>query len=442
MLLSMSPKELNRVDVIRDICERRLRQEDAAGLLQLSRRHIQRLVNQYRAQGPAGLVSLRRGKASNRRHSTEFRQRIIAIVRQHYADFGPTFANEKLREQHQIKLSIETLRQWMMAEGFWVSKRQAKPRVYQPRYRRECLGELVQIDGSHHDWFEGRAEKCCLSVYIDDATGRLMTLRFSDVESTFDYMNITRQYIEEHGKPVAFYSDKHSVFRLNKDEVKTGKQMTEFGRALFELNIDLICANSSQAKGRVERANKTLQDRLIKEMRLAGINSIEEANAWLPTFIEDFNHRFARAPYSLHDAHRPVRESADELDDIFTRQRSRVLTRALTIQYDKVVYLIEPTDTTERLIGKPVMVYDYPDGTVSIKHCGQELTYSVFDKLRHVNQAAIFDNKRLGAALALAKQSQESRENTLERTRSNKNISRAAQKRAINITLMKEPDGM
>lgn len=442
MLLSMSPKELNRVDVIRDICERRLRQEDAVGLLQLSRRHIQRLVNQYRAQGPAGLVSLRRGKASNRRHSPEFKQRVIAIVRQHYADFGPTFANEKLLEQHQIKLSIETLRQWMMAEGFWVSKRQAKPRVYQPRYRRECLGELVQIDGSHHDWFEGRAEKCCLSVYIDDATGRLMTLRFSDVESTFDYMNITRQYIEEHGKPVAFYSDKHSVFRLNKDEVKTGKQMTEFGRALFELNIDLICANSSQAKGRVERANKTLQDRLIKEMRLAGINSIEEANAWLPTFIEDFNRRFARTPYSLHDAHRPVRESADELDDIFARQRSRVLTRALTIQYDKVVYLIEPTDTTERLIGKPVMVYDYPDGTVSIKHCGQPLTYSVFDKLRRVNQAAIVDNKRLGAVLALAKQSQEARENTPERTRSNKNISRAAQKRAINITLMKKPDGV
>ncbi len=209
-----------------------------------------------------------------------------------------------------------------------------------------------------------------------------MTLRFSDVESTFDYMNITRQYIEEHGKPIAFYSDKHSVFRLNRDEVKTGKQMTEFGRALFELNIDLIWANSSQAKGRVERANKTLQDRLIKEMRLAGIDSIEEANAWLPEFIADFNERFARTPHSLHDAHRPLRESSSELDDIFARQRSRVLTRQLTIQYDKVVYLIEPNDANHRLIGKPIMVYDYPDGTISIKHCvANHLIYSVFDKL-------------------------------------------------------------
>jgi hypothetical protein len=177
-------------------------------------------------------------------------------------------------------------------------------------------------------------------------------------------------------------------------------------------------------------------------MRLAGIHTIEAANAWLPAFITDFNRRFARTPYSLYDTHRPLRESTEELDDIFSRQRSRVLTRSLTIQYDKVVYLIEPNDANNYLIGKPVMVYDYPDGAVSIKHCGQPLTYSVFDKLRNVNQAVIVDNKRLGAVLALAKQSQELRENTGERTRSKKNISRAAQQRSINITLMKEPDTM
>ena len=177
-------------------------------------------------------------------------------------------------------------------------------------------------------------------------------------------------------------------------------------------------------------------------MRLAGIHTIEAANAWLPAFITDFNRRFARTPYSLHDTHRPLRESTEELDDIFSRQRSRVLTRSLAIQYDKVVYLIEPNDANNYLIGKPVMVYDYPDGTISIKHCGQPLTYAVFDKLRNVNQAVIVDNKRLGAVLALAKQSQEQRENTRDRTRSKKNISRAAQQRSINITLMKEPDTM
>ena len=188
----------------------------------------------------------------------------------------------------------------------------------------------------------------------------------------------------------------------------------------------------------MERANKTLQDRLIKEMRLAGINSIEEANAWLPSFIEDFNRRFARTPYSLHDAHRPLRESSAELDDIFSRQCTRTLTRALTLQYDNVVYIIEPSDQTQRLIGKPVMIYDYPDGTIDIKHCGQTLSYSVFDKLRTVTQASITDNKRLGAVLKLAKESQESRDHVTARARTHRNLSRKAQQRALNITLLKE----
>jgi len=433
MLLAMSQKELNRVDVIRDVCEKRLTQIDASRLLNLTRRHIQRLVNQYRHSGASGLVSLRRGKPSNRRFASDFKRKTLDIIKDKYADFGPTFANEKLFEKHKIKLSSETLRHWMIDEGLWTSRAKPKAKTYQPRYRRECLGELIQIDGSHHDWFEGRAEKCCLLVFIDDATGRLMTLRFSEVESTYDYMNATRQYIEQHGKPVAFYSDKHSVFRINKKAPLSGKQMTEYGRALYELNIDLICANSSQAKGRVERANKTLQDRLIKEMRLAGIDSMEQANAWLPLFIEDFNHRFARAPHSLKEAHRPLRENHDELDDIFARQKTRKVSNALTLQYDKVVYLIEPNDGTQRLAGKNVMVYDYPDGTVSIKYCGKALPYQVFDKLRQVNQAAIVDNKRLGAALAFAKRSQDERSGMLERTRSSQTFSRTAQKRARQV---------
>jgi hypothetical protein len=264
ILLSMSQKELNRVDVIRDVCEKRITQINAAKLLNLTRRQVQRLVNKYRIDGSSGLVSLRRGQPSNRRFSPEFKQKTLNIIKDKYADFGPTFANEKLLEKHNIKLSSETLRHRMVDEGLWKFRTKPKPKIYQPRYRRECLGELVQIDGSHHDWFEGRADKCCLLVFIDDATGRLMTLRFSEVESTYDYMNATRQYIEQHGKPVAFYSDRHSVFKINKKAPLTGKQMTEYGRALYELNIELICANSSQAKGRVERANKTLQDRLIK----------------------------------------------------------------------------------------------------------------------------------------------------------------------------------
>ena len=442
MLLSMSQKELNRVDVIRDVCEKRLTQINAAKLINLTRRQVQRLVNQYRCNGASGLVSLRRGQPSNRRFSPEFKRNALDIIKDKYADFGATFANEKLLEKHNIKLSSETLRHWMIAEGLWKSRAKPKPKTYQPRYRRECLGELVQIDGSHHDWLEGRAEKCCLLVFIDDATGRLMTLLFSEVESTYDYMNATRQYIEQHGKPIAFYSDKHAVFKINKKAPLSGNQMTEYGRALYELNIELICAHSSQAKGRVERANKTLQDRLIKEMRLAGINSMEEANVWMPTFIEDFNHRFARSPHSTQDTHRPLRENNEELDDIFARQKTRKVTKALTLQYDKVVYLIEPSNTTDRLAGKNVMIYDYPDGTVSIKHCGKALPYKVFDKLRQVNQAEVVDNKRLGAALALAKRSQAERSETLERTRSSKNFSRTAQKkvRQVNPVLLNPLD--
>jgi len=433
MLFAMSQKELNRVDVIRDVCEKRLTQINASNSLNLTRRQVQRLVNKYRENGASGLVSLQRGQPSNRRFSPEFKRNTLSIIKDKYADFGPTFANEKLLEQHGIKLSSETLRHWMIDEGLWKSRAKPKSKTYQPRYRRESLGELIQIDGSHHDWFEGRAEKCCLLVFIDDATGRLMTLRFSEVESTYDYMNATREYIEQHGKPIAFYSDKHSVFRINKKAPLSGNQMTQYGRALYELNIDLICANSSQAKGRVERANKTLQDRLIKEMRLAGIDSMEQANAWLPIFIADFNHRFGRAPHSLEEAHRPLRESSEELDDIFARQKTRKVSNALTLQYDKVVYLIEPTDATARLAGKNVMIYDYPDGTLSIKHCGKALPYHVFDKLRQVNQGAVVDNKRLGAALSFAKRSQEERSDTLERTRSAQTFSRTAQKRARQI---------
>jgi len=434
----MNEKELHRIGVIKDVCNKQLTQVAAASILGLTRRHTQRLVNQFRQSGEAGLVSKRRGLPSNRRFPFEFKDKVLTLVKQKYADFKPTFACEKLAELHGIKLSNETLRQWLITDGLWRVRKRKQKKVYQPRYRRECYGELVQIDGSHHDWFEGRSAKCCLLVFIDDATSSLMSLRFCESETTYDYMNATREYLDNHGKPIAFYSDKYAVFKVNSPSKKTNKQMTEYGRALYELNIELICAHSSQAKGRVERANRTLQDRLIKEMRLAGINTIEEANAWLPEFIADFNRRFACAAQSSQNAHRPVQESKVELHNIFSRQTSRKLTKALTLQYDKVMYIIDPTDKAKRLIGKPVMIYDYPDGTISIQHCGEELSYSVFDKLRSVQQGAVVENKRLGAALAFAQESQAERSNTYERTRNAKKGSRKAQVRAINPLVEQE----
>jgi hypothetical protein len=438
MLITMSENELHRIGVITKVCDKRLTQSAAAGILGLTRRQIQRLVNQLRQQGDVGLVSKRRGLPSNRRFSLEFKDKVLTLVKQKYADFKPTFACEKLAELHDIHLSSETLRQWLITEGLWQVHKNKVSKVYQPRYRRECYGELIQIDGSHHDWFEGRSAKCCLLVFIDDATSKLMSLLFCESETTYDYMNLTREYVDNHGKPVAFYSDKYSVFKVNSPSRKSNQQMTEYGRALYELNIELICAHSSQAKGRVERANRTLQDRLIKEMRLAEINTMEEANVWLPEFMVDFNRRFACAAHSSQDVHRLVTESASELHDIFSRQTSRKLTRALTLQYDKVIYLIDPTEKSKFLIGKSVMVYDYPDGTISIKYCGEELTFSIFDKLRSVQQGEVVDNKRLGAVLAFAKESQAERANTPERTRNAKKGSRKAQVRAVNPLVTQE----
>lgn len=429
MLVTMSDKELNRVNVIQAVVEKRMRRRDAAVRLKLTERQVQRLVNRFRDAGATGLVSLRRGGSGNHRLPESLKLRTLALLHENYSDFGPTLAAEKLRERHDITVSVETLRKWMIADGLWLPYSRRKPRVYQPRYRRDCFGELIQIDGSHHDWFEGRADKCCLLVYIDDATGRLLHLRFGETESAFDYMAATRQYINKHGKPVAFYSDKHAIFRVSQPEHRnTGT--TQFGRVLRELGIELICANSSQAKGRVERANQTLQDRLIKEMRLAGISSIEEANGWLETFIADFNRRFARVPRYPKNLHRPVTENDDELDDIFAWQEQRTLSKSLTFRYDKMIYLIEPTEENTRIAGEKIKVYDYPDGTLVFKYGYRSLRYQVFDKLDCVDQGQIVDNKRLGAVLKLAQNKMDELERQGKRERSTKMPRRRAQARA------------
>ncbi len=237
-------------------------------------------------------------------------------------------------------------------------------------------------------------------------------------------MVATREYLDQHGKPVAFYSDKHSIFRVNQEHLKK-VGLTQFRRILDELGIELICANSSQAKGRVERANKTLQDRLIKEMRLQGINTIEEANAWLPYFIEDFNRRFAKPANYPKDLHRPIRESQDELDDIFAWQTTRKLSKSLTFQYDKVLYLIEETEKNSRLVNEVVKILDYPDGRIAVQYGERKLTFRTFDKLAKVEQTQVVDNKRLGKVLQFAQEKHQLRE------RSQSAPKRTAQKRAM-----------
>ncbi|MFX6145017.1 ISNCY family transposase [Acinetobacter baumannii] len=426
----MSDKELKRLSVLQEICDQRITQPQAAQLLHISERQIRRLLQKYKAQGPAALAHAARGQTSNSRLPEEIRLKCLNLVAEQFHGFGPTLAHEKLTTVHGFDISVETLRSWMIAANLWIPRAKRLKRPYQPRYNRDCVGELIQIDGSYHDWFEGRSAKCCLLVFIDDATGKLQHLRFCESESAFDYMISTRLYVEQHGKPLAFYSDKHSVFRVNQSSNKDTK-ITQFGRVLSTLNIDIIFANSPQAKGRVERANRTLQDRLIKEMRLEGISSIEQANAWLPCFIEQFNQKFAKMAFNPKNLHRPITETAEELDDIFTWREPRKVTNSLTITYDKCVYILKKTEENQRLIGKYLEFLEYPDGTVALMHDGRKINYSLFDKLSQLNQREIVENKRLGAVLNHIQQQHEELEQQNKRNRSQKMPSRRAQKTAI-----------
>ena len=398
-VIAMSRAEIDRMSVLRDLAEDRIRVSEAATLMGLGRRQVLRLAKAYRQHGPEALVSRRRGKPSNRSYPAALRSEVIGLIRERYSDFGPTLAGEKLAELHGIHLGRETIRQWMMAAGIWKDRRQRMKPVHQPRHRRDCLGELIQIDGSDHWWFETRGPRCTLLVYIDDATSRLMHLQFVESESTFDYFNATRAYLERHGKPIAFYSDKHGVFRVNRKDAASGDGMTQFGRALHALNIDIICANCSQAKGRVERANATLQDRLVKEMRLQGISTMAAGNAFLPAFMADYNARFAKLPFDNRDLHRSFAEH-DDLDDAFAWKEERSVSANLTLQYDQVMFILVPNEITRPLARKRVTVIDYPDGRLAIRHNGIDLPYRAFDKRPQVNQAAIVENKRLGPVLA------------------------------------------
>jgi hypothetical protein len=399
-VIQMSERELARLRVLIDLSDDRLTVEAAGTLLGLGRRQVYRLRRAFAAEGPTAVVSRKRGRAGNHRRGETFRQTVLSLVRAHYRDFGPTLAVEKLSERHGLRLGVETLRQWMIADGLWVDRRHRLPSPHQPRRRRECLGELVQIDGSEHAWFEDRGPTCTLLAFVDDATSRLMVLRFVASESAFDYFRATRAYLETHGKPVAFYSDKHNIFRVNNGE--GGERVTQFGRALAALNIDIICANSPQAKGRVERAFGTLQDRLVKELRLAGIGSIEAANAWLPGFMANYNARFGRIPANTKDLHRKLR-AADNLDEILAWREERTVTHNLTLHYDCMMLILEPTPRARGLARKKVEVVNYPDGRFAVQFRGTSLPFRMFDKVQTIQPGTIVDNKRLSAVLAMVK---------------------------------------
>lgn len=301
----------------------------------------------------------------------------------------------------------------MFEDGLWLSRKQRRT-FHQPRLRRECFGELIQIDGSEHRWFEDRGDPCTLLVFIDDATSTLMELRFATSESTFSYFEALERYLVQHGRPVAFYSDKHSVFRVPKpSDHMTG--MTQFGRALAELQIEILCANSSQAKGRVERANRTLQDRLVKELRLAGISDIGAANAFLPGFVERYNAKFAKPAAKPDNLHRPLNVAPDRLAEIFCLRDKRHVSKDLTLKYDHKRIRLEVNELTRDLVGKYADIYEFPDGRIQVRHKGIVLPCTIFDPhQQRVTHAAITENKHLGAVLAHIKRQQDQAATTPE----------------------------
>lgn len=392
-LLTMSKRELTRLEVMQRLKDKRLIQKEAAEILGLSIRQVKRLFRAYREKGPPGLVSARRGKPSNNRLDAGLAQEALDLIKKKYDDFGPTLAHEKLTEVHGLSLSRESVRQIMIAEDIWKPKRAKQPSSHHMRKRRACFGELVQIDGSEHAWFEERGPKCSLLVYIDDATGKLGELWFVPTESFFGYCEATRHYVERYGKPVAFYSDKHGIFRVNQERpLGLSSGVTQFGRAMEELDIHIICANTPQAKGRIERANQTLQDRLVKELRLHGISDMQAGNAYLPEFLEDFNRRFAVVPRSNHDAHRPLLK-IDHLDVILTHQETRTISKNLTVQFKHVVYQIQSKRPGYALRNAKVVVCETAQGEVTILYKNKPLAYSIFHKA--TRQSEVADSKTL-----------------------------------------------
>ena len=402
----MSERELNRVEILAQVDDGRLTVDNAANLLDLTRRQVFRLLKRYRQDGASAIRHKARGKPPNNRIHMAKRDYALSLVKENYRDFGPTLAAEMLAAHHGFKVSRETLRKWMIEDGIWLSRKQRRT-FHQPRLRRECYGELIQIDGSDHRWFEDRAPPCTLLVFIDDATSTLMELRFVKSESTFSYFEALEGYLVQHGRPVAFYSDKHTVFRVSKTDAKNGAGMTQFGRALNELNIEILCANSSQAKGRVERANRTLQDRLVKELRLAGISDMGVGNAFLEGFKNRFNAKFSKAPAKPDNLHRALNVEPDRLAEVLCWRENRYVGKQLTFSYERKRIMLEENELSRALVGKYVDTYAFVDGRFEVRWKGQSLPYSVFDMDQRVTHAAVTENKRLSAVLAHVKEMQE-----------------------------------
>lgn len=368
----MSQREAQRLAVIQAVLDGAFDQALAARKLALSVRQVKRLCRALRQAGPQGLISRRRGRPSNRRVPHDERERVVALVRKRYADFGPQLACEHLQRDHGFQRSAETLRKWMIDAGLWRARQRRAKRVHPPRPRRPCVGELVQIDGSHHDWFEGRAAKCCLIAFIDDATGRVLAAQFLEQETTQGYLQTLHALVRRHGAPLALYSDRHGIFTKPDPE---DPRPTQFERALLQLRIEPICARTPQAKGRVERLFQTLQDRLCKAMRLASIDTLEQANSYLPEYLREHNQRFAVQPQQPEDMHRPWGGTAQTLADICSLHHQRQLSAQGACRFEGRILQLLPGQPHAPKARALVDIAQHADGQLHLSYRGKPLAW-------------------------------------------------------------------
>lgn len=383
-ILEMSKEELDTLYIIKKTLEKQITQKKAAECLKLSDRQVRNLITRYKNEGNSGLISKKRGKTSNRSYDSKFRAQILALVGEKYPDFGPTFAKEKLLEYHNLSISDETLRKWMIQANLWVP-RKSKRRVHPLRARRECFGELIQIDASFHLWFEDRNEKCALIVFIDDATSKVTALYFCKVESLEGYFKALNDHLMKYGRPLGLYSDRHAIFG-GADRI----HHAQFIRALKELGIESVLARSPEAKGRVERVNRTLQDRLIKEMRLRNISNMEDANRYLPEFIEKLNEKFSKEPRGQFDTHRPL-DSGYDVARILTRCEVRTLSKDLSFSYRTKFYKIMEPKMINRLARKRIEVRQNFNGVIRVFFENKELKYVPLEE--YSDEHNILDSK-------------------------------------------------
>ena len=361
--INMSAKEAERIAVMENLIAKRIKQKYAAGQLDISVRQTQRLIGKYKKDGVEGLTHKSRGRKGNRAINQKEKDRAIDLIRKYYPDFGPTFALEKLSENHGILFGVDTLRKEMIAANLWKAKSRKINDIHPYRERRACTGELIQLDGSPHNWFEGRCPSCTLLAFIDDATGRIMDGVFVNYEGTWTLFEATKHYLTTHGKPLAFYVDRHSTFKINRqanieEDLKNQQARSQFSRAMNELSIEVIFANSPQAKGRVENLFGTLQDRLIKEMRLKGIKTQKEGTRFFrEVYIPMHNAKFAVAPREKADLHRPVLKS-DNLQRILTIQSKRLVSKDLILHYKNTRYQLLPKEGYRCTLKKATVVVE------------------------------------------------------------------------------------